>query len=147
MSREDAVERDGLGLSYIPFGENYHFGYSGWDEVQRYATRWPSEVKRDLRHDIDAYKPGNAEYFSKKSKFFRGWHPWQVFALITSFGSSEATHRREDWSLSHFRFPPQKGPVSRDLDPSTRGGARRSGIAGKRQWNSASETASDSITT
>ena len=36
-----------------------------------------------------------------------------MFLLITSFGSTEATHRREDWSLTHFRFPLQKTPTSR----------------------------------
>ena len=92
MWREDAVTKDGLGLGYLRFGEKFHLGYSGWDEVQRYASRWPSEVERDLRHDIDMHKPGSAEFFSRKGRFFRGWHPWQVLLLITSLGSSAATH-------------------------------------------------------
>ena len=62
MWSEEPVVGDGMGVAYLRFSDKFHLSYSGWDEVQRYQTKWPSEVERDLRHDVDVHREGSAEY-------------------------------------------------------------------------------------
>ena len=53
------------------------------------------------------------EYCRRRSRFFRKWPLRAGLCIITSIANAAATARREDYSLTHYRFPIQARPKSK----------------------------------
>ena len=59
----------GQGHSYVRVSTAHRGSYSGWDEVDRYASGWAACVERDLRHDLDTWVATAVEFPSRRSRF------------------------------------------------------------------------------